>query len=179
MKTLISFIICLCCATGIYAQLNLYKETKQIQGDGYTYQCETDGVVVYLYNSNQQFVKTSQKNRKTGEFSGTTDSYTPMFERDNWTRPKCFSIVRNAFSEAQKQGLKGQTLDISLYIHPDTGKIIDVSFSFGNRDNFSTIPLSVYHKIELELKKNVWFTPTEHGSQFNYIFLWWEQLVIK
>ena len=179
MKTLISLIVCLCCATGIYAQYKLYEETKQIQGDGYTYQCETDGVVVDLYNTNQQFVKTSQKNRKTGEFSSITDSYTPQFESDNWTRPKCYSIVRNAFSEEQKQRLREQRLTISLYIHPDTGKVIDVSFSFANRDNFSTIPLSVYRKIELELKKNIWFVPTEHGKQFNYILLWWEQIVIK
>ena len=179
MKTFISFIVCLCCATGIYAQSKLYEETKQIQGDGYTYQCETDGVVVDLYNTNQQFVKTSQKNRKTGEFSSITDSYTPQFESDNWTRPKCYSIVRNAFSEEQKQRLKGQLLDIALYIHPDTGKVIDVMFSFSNRENFATIPISVYRKIELELKKSIWFTPTEHGKQFNYIFLWWSQMVSK
>ena len=177
MKSLISFIICLCCATGIYAQSKLYEETKQIQGDGYTYQCETDGVLVELYNTNKQFVKTSQKIRKTGEFSSITDSYTPQFESDTWIRPKCYSIVSNAFSEEQKQRLKGQILDICLYIHPDTGKVIDVSFSFGNRDNFSTIPVSVYHKIELELKKNIQFVPTEHGKQFNYIFLWWSQKV--
>ena len=64
MKSLISFIICLCCTTGIYAQPKLYEETKQIQGDGYTYQCETDGVVVDLYNTNQQFVKIEQKKQK-------------------------------------------------------------------------------------------------------------------
>ena len=177
MKTLISLIVCLCCATGIYAQSKLYEETKQIQGDGYTYQCETDGVLVELYNIHQQFVKTAQINRKTGEFSSITDSYTPQFESDTWTRPKCYSIVSNAFSEEQKQRLKGQILDICLYIHPDTGKVIDVSFSFGNRDNFSIIPLSVYRKIELELKKNIQFVPTEHGKQFNYIFLWWSQKV--
>ena len=179
MKSLISFIICLCCTTGIYAQPKLYEETKQIQGDGYTYQCETDGVVVDLYNTNQQFVKIEQKNRKTGKYSSIKDAYTPQLEQDSWTRSKCFSIVRNAFSEEQKQRLKGQILDISLYIHPDTGKVIDVSFSFGNIDNFSTIPISVYRKIELELKKSIWFTPTEHGKQFNYICRWWSQMVSK
>jgi len=177
MKTLISLIVCLCCATGIYAQSKLYEETKQIQGEGYTYQCETDGVLVELYNTNKQFVKTDQINRNTGRYSSIKDSYTPQFESDTWTRPKCYSIVSNAFSEEQKQRLKGQILDICLYIHPDTGKVIDVSFSFGNRDNFSIIPLSVYRKIELELKKNIQFVPTEHGKQFNYIFLWWSQKV--
>ena len=179
MKILISFIVCLCCATGIYAQSNLYKETKQIQGEGYTYQCKVIGIIAELYNTNQQFVEKDQINRNTGKYSSFTDSYIPQFELDNWTRPKCYSIVRNAFSEEQKQGLREQRLTISLYIHPDTGKVVDVSFSFSNRENFATIPLSVYRKIELELKKNIWFVPTEHGKQFNYIFLWWEQLVIK
>ena len=177
MKTLISFIVCLCCVTSIYAQSKLYEETKQIQGEGYTYQCKVIGIIAELYNTNQQFVEKDQINRNTGEYSSIKDSYTPQFESDTWTRPKCYSIVSNAFSEEQKQRLKGQILDICLYIHPDTGKVIDVSFSFGNRDNFSIIPLSVYRKIELELKKNIQFVPTEHGKQFNYIFLWWSQKV--
>ena len=177
MKILISFIVFLCCATGIYAQSNLYKETKQIQGEGYTYQCKVIGIIAELYNTNQQFVEKDQINRNTGEYSSIKDSYTPQFESDNWTRPKCYSIVSNAFSEAEKQRLRGVRLQISLYIHPDTGKVIDVSFAFSNRDNFATIPISVYRKIELELKKNIWFTPTEHGKQFNYILLWWSQEV--
>ena len=177
MKILISFIVCLCCVTGICAQSNLYKETKQIQGQGYTYQCKVIGITAELYNTNQQFIEKNQINRKTGEYSGTTDAYIPQFESDTWTRPKCYSIVSNAFSAEQKQRLKGQTLVISLYIHPDTGKVIDVSFGFSNRENFATIPIPVYHKMELELKKNIQFVPTEHGKQFNYIFLWWEQKV--
>ena len=178
MKTLISFIVCLCCVTSIYAQSKLYEETKQIQGDGYTYQCKVSStILVDLYNIEQQFVEKDQINRNTGEYSSIKDSYTPQFESDTWTRPKCYSIVSNAFSEEQKLELKGQTLDISLYIHPDTGKVIDVSFSFSNRENFATIPISVYRKIELELKENIRFVPTEHGKQFNYILLWWEQKV--
>ena len=178
--TFIAFIICLCCATYIYAQSNLYKETKQIQGDGYTYQCKVSStILVDLYNTNQQFVEKEQINRNTGENSSFKDSYTPQFEQDTWTRPKCYPIVRNAFSEEEKQRLKGQRLTISLYIHPDTGKVVDVAFSFSNRENFATIPISVYRKIELELKENIWFVPTEHGKQFNYILLWWEQIVSK
>lgn len=178
-KALFSLIIYLCCATCIYAQSNLYKETKQIQGEGYTYQCETDGVVVNLYNTSQQFVKMDQVNRKTGKHSGFKDTYTPHIAQDTWTRPKCYSTVRNAFSEEEKQRLKWQILDISLYIHPDTGKIIDVMFTFSTIDGFSTIPLSVYRNIELELKKNIWFTTTENGKKWNYVLLWWQQIVSK
>ena len=180
MKIFISLIVYLCYAVCIYAQSNLYKETKLIQEDGYTYQCKVSStILVDLYNIDQQFVKQTQTNRRTGKNSGIKDSYTPQFERETWSRPKCYSIVRNAFSEEEKQRLKGQRLTISLYIHPDTGKVVDVSFSFSNRENFATIPIDVYRKIELELKKNIWFVPTEHGKQFNYILLWWEQIVSK
>ena len=179
MKTFISLIVYLCCAVCVYAQSNLYEETKIIQGDGYIYQCKVVGISAELYNANQQFAEQTQKNRRTGKNSSMKDSYTPKFERDTWTRPKCYSIVRNAFSKEEKQRLKGQRLTVSLYIHPDTGKVIDVTFSFSNRENFATIPITVYRKIELELKKNIWFVPTEHGKQFNYILLWWEQIVSK
>lgn len=179
MRTLITFIIYLCSAICICAQSNLYDETKLIQGNGYTYQCKVIGILAELYNTNQQFVELIQKNRRTGENSGMTDSYTPQFEQDTWTRPKCYAIVRNAFSEEEKQRLKGQFLKISLYINPDTGKVTDVMFSFSNRGDFATIPITIYRKIELELKKNIWFVPTEHGKQFNYILLWWKQMVSK
>ena len=76
MKTLISFIVFLCCATGIYAQSNLYKETKQIQGDGYTYQCKVSSrILVDLYNIEQQFVEKDQVNRNTGKYSSIKDAY--------------------------------------------------------------------------------------------------------
>ena len=154
MRTFITFIIYLCSATCIYAQSNLYKETKQIQGEGYTYQCKVSStILVDLYNTEQQFIEKDQINRYTGEYSDITDSYTPKFERETWSRPKCYAIVINAFSEEEKQRLKGQRLTISLYIHPDTGKVVDVMFSFNNRENFATIPVAVYRKIELELKK--------------------------
>ena len=180
MKTFISLIVYLCYAVCINAQSNLYKETKIIQGNGYTYQCKVESAfIANLYNTEQQFVEKAQINRNTGEYSSMTDSYTPQFEMETWTRPKCYAIVRNAFSEEEKQRLKGKILMISLYIHPDTGKVVDVSFSFSNRENFATIPIDVYRKIELELKKNIWFTPTEHGKQFNYILLWWKQIVSK
>ena len=117
MKTLITFIIHLCCATCIYAQSNLYKETKLIQGDGYTHQCKVSGSIsVDLYNTEQQFVEKAQINRNTGEYSSITDSYTPQFEMETWTRPKCHTIVKNASSEDEKQRLKGEFFLNPYYI---------------------------------------------------------------
>ena len=179
MKTFISLIVYLCYAACVYAQSSLYEETKLIQGDGYAYQCKVAGILADLYNVEQQFIEAEQVNRKTGKHFSMKDAYTPLLVQDTWTRPKCYAIVKNAFSEEKKQELKGLLLTVSLYIHPDTGKIVDVMFTVSNRNEFATIPISVYRKIELELKRNVWFTPTDHGKKFNYILLWWKQMVSK
>ena len=40
------------------------------------------------------------------------------------------------------------------YEDSDTGKVIEVDFDFLSTEPFATIPISVYRKIELELKKN-------------------------
>ena len=40
---------------------------------------------------------------------------------------------------------------------------------------FATIPVSVYRKIELELKKNIWFVPTTEGKKMNFLVRMWSQ----
>ena len=71
--------------------------------------------------------------------------------------------------------VKGKELIITMYIDPDTGKIADVEFIFTNFNPYATIPISVYRKIEVEIKKNIWFNITPDGKRFNYIMLWWGQ----
>ena len=50
-----------------------------------------------------------------------------------------------------------------------------MSFEFHKSDPFAAIPISVYRKIETELKSNIWYTPTELGRKMNYILYWWDQ----
>ncbi|WP_367997137.1 DUF5043 domain-containing protein [Bacteroides caecimuris] len=35
--------------------------------------------------------------------------------------------------------------------------------------------MSVYREIEVELKKNIWFTTTEEGKKMNYLVRMWNQ----
>ena len=42
-------------------------------------------------------------------------------------------------------------------------------------DIYTQVPVSVYREIEVELKKNVQFTPSDVGKNLNYIFMFWEQ----
>ncbi len=98
-----------------------------------------------------------------------------QLEDDSWTKQKSFSIINGAFSTAQKQLIKdgGRDICIILYVDPDTGKIVDVVYKFLSVSPYGVVPVSVYRKIEVELKKNVWFVPTEQGKRRNYIIVGW------
>ena len=91
------------------------------------------------------------------------------------TKRKCYSIVNNAFSAGEKQRTRGYELRISMYIDSNTGKVREVDFTFLAGNPFATIPISVYREIEVELKKNIWFTTTAEGKKMNYLVRTWRQ----
>ena len=62
-----------------------------------------------------------------------------------------------------------------MYINSSTGRVDEVSFEFHKSDPFATIPVSVYRKIETEIKKDLWFTLTTEGKMLSYIFYCWAQ----
>lgn len=159
------------------AQTNYYSQDKTFYEDGYTYQCDvTEGAgLVNLYNKDSKYIYVKQINRYTGEKISREEELLNEFEEETWTKPKCRSIVNNAFSSAEKQRVKGSELIITMYIDPDTGKVADVEFIFVTFNPYATIPISVYRKIEVEIKKNIWFKITPEGKKRNYIMLWWGQ----
>ena len=178
MKTTVSFLIFNCLfALNLTAQTNYYTHDKTFYEDGYTYQCDVvEGAqLVTLYNKNSKYIYVEQINRYTGEQISIEQNRLSQFEDDSWTKPKCFSIVNNAFSPAEKQRIKGRKFTITMYIDPDNGKVADVEFRFLAVNQYATIPVSVYRKIETEIKKNIWFTITPEGKKRNYIMLWWRQ----
>ena len=178
MKTILLLIYMMLSIANVSSQTNYYTHTQKIIKDGYTYQCDvpTYGLVT-LYNINNKWTNTPQINTKLGENYIHPDVYVPLFEDDNWTRSKRFSIVNNAFSATEKKRVKDSKMQlvISMYISPDTGKVVEVDFSFLTLSPYATIPISVYREIEVELKKSIWFTLTPLGKQLNYILYWWNQ----
>ncbi|SFG23000.1 protein of unknown function [Prevotella sp. KH2C16] len=158
------------------AQTNYYQTTKDFHEDGYVYRCETYGGSGYLqlYNLNNKYIHVSQKYLATGKNVPMYDM-TEEFEKENWTKPKCYSIVNNAFTKEQTESCRGHTLGIELYINSETGKVMEVSFDFVNFGPFAYIPVSVFRKIETQLIEGVWFVPTEGGRKLNYISLYWNQ----
>ena len=177
MKALFILFIISLFMVELSAQTNYYSQDKTFYEDGYTYQCDvTEGAgLVNLYNKDSKYIYVKQINRYTGEKLSREEELLNEFEEETWTKPKCRSIVNNAFSSAEKQRVKGRKLITTMYIDPDTGKVTDVEFIFVTFNSYATIPISVYRKIEVEIKKNIWFKITPEGKKRNYIMLWWGQ----
>lgn len=175
MKLILTIIVYIICALGASAQENYYEYTKTFNENGYTYQCDVqDSRLVILYNKKNKYTYVDQILRNTGEPISIKE-HKQEFEEETWTRPKCFSIVNNAFSSLEKTRIKGLKFTIVMYVNPDSGEVSEVMFRFGSFQPYATIPVSVYRKIEIELKKNIRFVPTAEGKKLNYILIGWRQ----
>jgi hypothetical protein len=134
--------------------------------------------MVTLYNTNNQFTYPDMYYKGTDHtyrYDGSNDT----FDTESWTRAKCYSIVNNAFSSSEAGRVRGNSFGICLIIDPNTGKVIEVNFNFTKTNKFATIPVSVYRKIETELKADIWVTPTTEGKKLNYLMLAWRHEVEK
>ena len=137
-----------------------------------TYMCEPVRGLSLLYNVNNKFRHAEQR-YKDGKVIGPELREVSLLEDDDWTRRRANSIINAAFNTEQKKAVKGDSFGIGMNIDPDTGKVIEVDLTFYSTGKFGTIPLSVYTKIERQLKNNVWFTPTEAGKKLNFIRRYW------
>ncbi|MCE9107943.1 DUF5043 domain-containing protein [Bacteroides pyogenes] len=181
MKIFISLFISLLWSANSMSQTNYYTVTKTFYQDGYTYQCDVvqGNKMVTLYNKDNKLTYTDQINKTTGKELPLFGNPDDVLD-DDWTRGKSEKIVNGAFSAAQRNAVKGNILIISMYISPETGKVIEVKFNFTcTGDTFATIPVSVYRKIETDLKNNIWFTPTTDGKKLNYIYRSWNQEITE
>ena len=170
--TIFSFVLVIC-VVNITAQTNYYTETRIFQEDGYVYQCDiSHKFFVTLYNKANRLTYVKQIFKDTKKVPGFGFDFDDVVE-DTWTWPKSRSIVNKAFTAEQKLRMKDESVGICMYISPETGKVIEVEFTFVTVSPFATIPLSVYRKIEVELKKQVWFTPTKDGKRLNHLLRGW------
>ena len=160
---------------GELAFTNYYKVDKTFYENDYTYQCDVNekSQRVLLYNTENKLTYVDQIVKSTGK-PIPLDDYTASFEKDDWTKDRCRTIVRRAFSSDERRRLQGYGLYVAMYISSETGRITEVNFDFVTFNPLATIPVSVYRQIETQLKENVWFTPTEYGRGLNYIYIGWK-----
>lgn len=167
-KTIVSLIFVLC-ASFVYGQGFLYEEYKVFNEDGYTYICDPQaGGCVNLYNKENKWVETCPVNKKTGrslEFGTKT-----IFNDADMFRI-IRSVINKAFTAEQIEMVKEDRFTIVMSLNSETGKLEEAYFHLYYRSPYAKIPVSVYRKIELELKAKVKFKPTEEGRVLDYIYL--------
>ena len=160
---------------------NLYAKDTTFYENGYTYQCDVveKAMLITLYNKENKYTYVDQTFKDSNIPVSLKDNERggPHLESDNWTKPKAYSIINNAFSSEEKVRVKGKEFIIVLYINSDTGNIMEVEYQLFGFNPFASVPVSVYRKIEVGLKENVWFIPTEEGKRRNYILLAWRHEV--
>ena len=173
MQIIISVIFCVLFAfSKVTAQTYYYNTTKTFYENGYIYQCDVPEYnLVTLYNVNNIFTYQDMyyPDGSVYRYNGRNNTV----EDETWTKPKCFSIVNNAFSSTEKERVMGGKLTITLIMSPQTGKIIEVNFGFMKNTPLATIPVSVYRQMELKFKSDIWFIPTAEGKKLNYIMHAW------
>ena len=168
MKKTIIVLSLMFCALFAYGQESLYEEYKVFNEDGYTYICnpQSNGYVD-LYNKNNKWVDTCPKYKDTGKY---LEFGVSTLEYDMNMKNVIQSVIYNAFTSEQIKLLRGYTLFTIMSLNSDSGKVDEVYFSFYHRDPYAKIPVSVFRKMELELKEKVRFQPTEEGKKLDYIY---------
>ena len=159
------------------AQVKYYSTTKTFNQCGYTYQCDVKYQEVTLYNKANKRTYTNQIFKATGKEPPLFNNPDDVLD-DDWTRVKSEQIVNAAFSTIERQRVRGSVLGVSMFIDPDSGRVIEVKFETTTFSPFATIPVSVYRKIETDLKDSIWFTPTTDGKKLNYIYRGWNQYIV-
>lgn len=177
MKAIMSLLFCFL-SLAIYAQKRYYNDTKVLKEDGYEYQCDVNkgSGSVTLYNKDSRFVNIEQVHKNTGKPFGVDPWHLPpQLERDMSIPFKVWGIICKGFTPEQKQKIQsvpdGCRLSVTLYIDPRYGTISDVKFWFLVNDPYAEFPISVYRKIETELKSQIRFKVTAFGKSYNYLMI--------
>lgn len=168
MKKTIIVLIFTFCALFAYGQESLYEEYKVFNEDGYTYICKPRaGGFVDLYNKDNKWVNTCPKYKDTGKYlEFGVNTFIDDTDMDSIIK----SIIYNAFTLEQLKMLRGYRLAAIMSLNSETGKVEEVYFSFKYYQPYAKIPVSVFRKMELELKEKVRFQPTEEGKKLDYIY---------
>jgi len=176
MKRLIISMIVTIFTLGLFAQSNTTVVTT-IQGDGYTYIKETtESRLVKLYNQENEYVKIPIVYKETGE--ELPEIYTKCVEDDDWSSLRVELIVNQSFTAEQMKIVKGHKLGIGIYVDTTTGKVVGTKFTYLDTTPMAEMPISLFRKIELRMKEEIYFTLTDAGKKLNYIYFYWIQEIV-
>ena len=164
-------------AGSITAQTRFYDVTRTFHESGFTYQANViPGDRVLLFNRDvgrfTDLRQTFRDGRGISEDDRRIDDV--VEENDIRMRALAHQIVRNTFSIAERNRLRrGEYLGLRLIICPNTGSVKEVHFNFMRQSGYATIPVTTYRRMEVAIKEQVRFTPTDFGRNMNFIFRGW------
>ena len=182
MKTTIFYVALLfACVTTSQAQTNYYKEDKIFKEEGYEYLCDVlEGArYVTLCNKADKYSQDDVVYKSTGEpfsspmWQGKRGLF--VIEPAPTMLNEARQVVGSAFTVDEVKKFNGHNLSIILFIDSDKGNVVGVHFNFLNIQEYANVPVSKYREIELALKENIHFTPTELGRQLKVIMIGWSQ----
>jgi len=180
MRTLLLFLTALMIGAETFAQQldfvapGYYRKDTVYVLNGYRYRCIGAKGTVRIYNADyqNQWEEQTQVYKETGKyFDSNWGKINPIVD-DYSMSQKVLNIIDNAFTKEFTASLKDkERLNVVMFLNSETGKVEEVSFWFTHFGPFATLPLSTYRNIELQLIRDISYTPTAIGKQLNYIML--------
>lgn len=187
MKTFFTIIALLGCCCGFaqnskdyFEPLNdtpIYTATKTYHEDGYSYQCDLRYGELILYNKTDKLTYADIVYRETGKIFSCSLSEKRVIDSNSKMNRLTDEIVDNAFTKKMAAAFgRRDLLTITILLSPQTGKVMEVNFSFLITSKLTQVPLHVFREIETRMKNEVYYTPGELGKQLNAIMLAWNQI---
>ena len=165
---------------GVGAQTHFYNETRTFYGRGFVYQADVKYGDVTLYNRDAgNFIGVLQTHRDGSFICGEDRRRYGVVE---WATNVPMMhlaerIVIEAFTPAERLRLNElepwERLWLRLIICSDTGRVKEVHFRFFYDSSFATIPVSTFRRMEVAIKEQVLFIPTDFGRSLNFISAGW------
>ena len=177
MKQFIIFIILLAITSTISpikGQI-YYQTTQSYEREGYTYQCDVPPYkLVTLYNKENTLTYEKIVYKSTQKVFDQKYLLEPkVVEDDEAMCKKAWYIVNDAFTREEARIFDNEELMFTLCLDSETGKVKEVRFDFLTISSYAKFPIERYREIEMKLKAEVQFTPSEVGKQLNYIMMLW------
>lgn len=162
-----------------FTQMPYYQTTKIYNlGNNVSLKCDVDqygGVIIHNPNSIYTYADQTYANGTALPMEialGDTPAYTMTNESDHDIQNR----VNSALTQAQKQIVGDRRVAIAVIIDPQTGKVIELFFSFSKRSSYNQLPPSVFRQIEQNFLSRPHidnFAVTDVGRQLNYIMFSW------
>lgn len=150
-----------------------YQTTQSYEREGYTYQCDVSPYkFVTLYNKENTLTYEKIVYKSTQKvFDQEYFRYPKVVEDDEAMCKKAWYIVNDAFTREEARIFNNEGLIFTLCLDSETGKVREVYFEFLTMTPYAQFPVERYREIEMKLKTEVQFVPSEIGKQLNYIMM--------